>query len=209
METIRVKKSNSIDWKPSPVIALATSLDDSQVVAAREDGSLEIWLVSLGSVGWHCQLTIQGDTTSRVSSLVWCRSSTPSGKLLSSSLDGSILEWDLFDLKQKVLLNSTGVSIWKMVVEPLQDSLVSEYQHAINGFANHKVTSGDDDESSETVLETSRVALGCDDGSVRLYYVSDSDGITFDRSLPMANGPILSVAWSLDAKLIFSGSAKG
>ncbi|KAL5725899.1 hypothetical protein ACHQM5_008985 [Ranunculus cassubicifolius] len=222
METIRVKKSNSIDWKPSPVIALATSLDDSQVAAAREDGSLEIWLVSPGSVGWHCQLTIQGDTKSRVSSLVWCRSSTPSGKLLSSSLDGSILEWDLFDLKQKVLLNSIGVSIWKMAVEPLQDSLVSEYQHAINGFANQKVTSGDDDESSESdddvdaielhmqaVLETPRVALGCDDGSVRLYYVSDSDGITFDRSLPMANGPILSVAWSLDAKLIFSGSAKG
>ncbi|KAK6792665.1 hypothetical protein RDI58_011746 [Solanum bulbocastanum] len=31
----------------------ATSADDSQVAAAREDGSLEIWLVSPGSVGWH------------------------------------------------------------------------------------------------------------------------------------------------------------
>lgn len=38
------------------MVALATSSDGSQVAAAREDGSLEVWLVSLGASSWHCQL---------------------------------------------------------------------------------------------------------------------------------------------------------
>lgn len=58
MEKFRVYRNSSLEWKPSAVLALATSADGSQVAVAREDGTMEIWLVSPGSVGWHCQLVL-------------------------------------------------------------------------------------------------------------------------------------------------------
>ncbi|XP_008778520.1 WD repeat-containing protein PCN-like isoform X1 [Phoenix dactylifera] len=228
MEKLHLYRNSSVEWKPSAVVALATSADGSQVAAAREDGSLEIWLVSPGSVGWHCQLTIQGDPISRVSSLVWCRPSSKSGgpgRLLSSSIDGSISEWDLFGLQQKIVLDSVGVSIWQMAIEP-SDSIVhlgkNDSGLIANGYESHGAHSDsesgqsddDDDDSDEPhsaaiASNYQRLAVACDDGCIRLYNAFDTDGLTYIRSFPRVSGRILSVTWSHDAKLIFSGTNDG
>ncbi|KAL1187589.1 WD repeat-containing protein PCN [Cardamine amara subsp. amara] len=208
-------RCSSIDWKPTPVVALSTRSDGSRVAAAREDGSLEVWLVSPGAASWHCQLIIHGDPKSRISHLAWF-----GARLFSSSIDGSISEWDLFDLKQKVVLESIGVSIWQMAVAP--PSVEAEGKEAKlikNGFLSEKSDdeeeSGIEDESElDEVDEKSKawdrhLAAACDDGCVRIYYISESDKLTYYRSLPRVSGRALSVTWSSDAQRIFSGSSDG
>lgn len=118
MENLQIYRNTSIDWKPSAVVALATSPDGSQVAAAREDSSLEIWLVSPGSVGWHCQLvSFLSQTSSYFLSfivsnfnlwfhLIWCR----------RSRENVIPEWHLWFGAERVwkvgTLDGCYLQIW-------------------------------------------------------------------------------------------------
>ena len=65
----QVHRLRSMDWKPRTVVALAMSIDQSQVVVAHEDASIEIWNASLCSVGFHYELAIPGRDGSIISSL--------------------------------------------------------------------------------------------------------------------------------------------
>ncbi|XP_071737627.1 WD repeat-containing protein PCN-like [Rutidosis leptorrhynchoides] len=219
LEFYKCSNTTSLHWNPSPVVALATSADESQVAAAREDGSVEIWLVSPGAVGWHCQLTIQGNPNLRVSSLVWCGSGA--GRLFSSSIDGSISEWDLLNLTQKVVVDPIGVSIWQMAansqrVNTKYDSALIENGHATDkNLGDGDLTSDSEVEADslelyeEPITESVSVAVACDDGCVRLYNVSDSDQFIYYKTLPRVSGRVLSVTLSPDSKMIYSGSSDG
>ena len=53
---LEVHRCRQIEWSPSAIVALATSVNGAAVAVARENGAIEIWSVAAGSLGWHCQL---------------------------------------------------------------------------------------------------------------------------------------------------------
>lgn len=108
----------------------------------------------------------------------------------------------------QIVLDSIGVSIWQMAAAPYNDACLTrhELQHVGNGFLNDKLNdvededketseSEDDDDSVElhevsVVFENPRVAMGCDDGCVRVYSITNSDELTYHKSLPRVSGEI-------------------
>lgn len=104
-------------------------------------------------------------------------------------------------------LDSIGVAIWQMAVEPCSNSELNQKQsskHFENGLINHRDSESSDSESSESeddddsvelhedhASDSSRIAFACDDGCVRIYIVNDDENLTYKRSLPRVNGETL------------------
>ncbi|KAG6555830.1 hypothetical protein Mapa_002471 [Marchantia paleacea] len=225
---LEVHRWRQIDWAPSAVVALATSVDGTVVAAARENGSIELWNVAPGSVGWHCHLTIPGREEAAISSLVWCKSggdqSTPLGRLFSAGLDGFITEWNLQTLQPKEIVESYGGSVWQLAAEPLEalKSAASSSNGALlkkngDGSDNDESSSSDSDSeeeeeegSSDHDIVEQRIAVGCDDGCVRIFTVGDNQaGMLYRRAFPRVKGRILSVTWSADARRVYAGGSDG
>lgn len=104
------------------------------------------------------------------------------------------------------MLDSVGVSIWQMALAPSNSDFTNteaEPDHRENGYLSYKDNNGDENETSDSdedsdppnsprnsTLEYPRVAIGCDDGCIRIYAVSDSDEFVYKKSLPRVSGEI-------------------
>lgn len=76
-----------------------------------------------------------------------------------------------------------------------------ESHHAENGYLDDKLNDLDDHETSDSEddadsaelheLSSSKsisIALACDDGCLRIYSISDSDELAYNKSLPRVSG---------------------
>lgn len=115
-------------------------------------------------------------------------------------------------LCMQIVVDSIGVSIWQMAATPYNrlqsDDKREDSEFLENGDAKNRISgrssdddddektgseSEDDDEvelSEEPVTDDTSVAIACDDGCVRIYTISESDELVYNRSLPRVSGEI-------------------
>jgi U3 small nucleolar RNA-associated protein 4 len=104
------------------------------------------------------------------------------------------------------------MSIWQMALEPYDNSVINNQKQFANGHVSTKVdvdsesessTIGDDDDSDNEVSSTyvgatyQRLAMACDDGSIRLYNIPDSDALNYLRSFPRVSGMDIKLSLSI------------
>jgi U3 small nucleolar RNA-associated protein 4 len=110
------------------------------------------------------------------------------------------------------ILDTVAMSIWQMALEPYDNSVINNQKQFANGHVSTKVdvdsesessTIGDDDDSDNEVSSTyvgatyQRLAMACDDGSIRLYNIPDSDALNYLRSFPRVSGMDIKLSLSI------------
>ena len=130
---MQVHRCRFIDWVPDEVDSLAFSPDGSQLAVGRKAGTIEIYTqvtttyhktitptkstktieTDITRRNWYRLLEIPGEAEGSAHSISWASST----RLLSGTLGGALLEWDLTTLTSRAL-PSNGGAIWCISVSP-------------------------------------------------------------------------------------------
>ncbi|KAF9427540.1 U3 small nucleolar RNA-associated protein [Podila epigama] len=191
---MEVHRCRFVDHKPSAINALAFTPNTTKplVACGRANGDIEIWNPKNE---WNLEKIIPGGKNASVETLAWAHQT-----VLTEDEDF----WDSEREKQQALkkhlkapprLFSAGlnaiVTEWDLISLKPKASVDSHGGAVWCMATNH----------ANTVL-----ALGCEDGCVRLFDIADG-AFTFIRSFDKQKTRILSMAWAHDDSHMFTGSA--
>lgn len=165
-------------WMPSPVHALATNPDRKVVAVGREDGDIEL---TVPSEGYRVEARIPGQKGKGLRSLVW--------------MEGNDDSESQGDTAEDARLFGCGL-----------DGTVFEADLVRLCYKNVRDVYGGSAWCMRVASELGVLAVGCDDGSVRLFS-TEGGGVEYKRSLSSTGSRVLSLAWGPGNDTIFAGCA--
>ncbi|KAG0224123.1 WD40-repeat-containing domain protein [Mortierella sp. GBAus27b] len=192
---MEVHRCRFVEYTPSAINALAFAPNTTRPVLAcgRANGDIEVWNPKNE---WTLEKIIPGGKNTSVEAIAWSHQTT-----LTEDEDF----WDSEKEKQDAIkklektpprLFSAGlnavVTEWDLKTLKPKRSVDSHGGAVWCMATNH----------ANTVL-----AVGCEDGCVRLFDIADGE-LTFIRSFDKQKTRILSLAWSQDDTIMVTGSAK-
>lgn len=164
-------------WMPSAVHALATRPDGKVVAVGREDGDIEL---TVPSEGYRVEARVPGQKGKGLRSLAW------------------IKEGGCDDGAQKDPVNRLfGCGL---------DGTVFEVDLLRLCYKNVRDAYGGSAWCMRAATSLSLLAIGCEDGSIRLFSTDDGS-VEYQRTFPSTGSKVLSLAWGPDNDVIFTGCA--
>eukprot|EP00903_Cladosiphon_okamuranus_P017749 g16338.t1 len=172
-------------WMPQPVHALATRPDSKVVAVGREDGDIEL---AVPTEGYRVEARVPGQKNKGLRSLVWVEGAGGEGGAEGESGDGAVgPDGDAARLFGCGLDGTVfEVDLLKLCYKNVRD--------AYGGAAW----------CMRPAAALSLLAVGCDDGTVRLF-CTDTGGVEYKRSFPSTGSRVLSLAWGPANDVVFAG----
>lgn len=177
---VKVHRCRFAEWMPSGIVTIEASPTGAKLAVARENGNIEIWNTE---DGWFCERVIQGPSKRIVEALIWQVNGTRE-RLFSAGMTGMLIEWNLTKLAPKRTTDSCGGG-------PIHAACLKQ---------------GSSSSAEESWACSATLALGCSDGSIRLFDSSDAGaGFVYIKALQRHTAPVLCVSWRGDM-LVSSGA---
>lgn len=168
-------------WMPHPVHALATRPDSKVVAVGREDGDIEL---AVPTEGYRVEARIPGLKNKGLRSLAW---------IDGTDGDGGAEDDGEHSAEEGARLFGCGL-----------DGTVFEVDLSRLCYKNVRDAYGGAAWCMRPAAALSLLAVGCDDGSVRLFS-TEGGGVEYKRSFPSTGSRVLCLAWGPANDVIFAG----
>lgn len=207
---LAIHKCNFLDFKPAGIVSSSLHPNGNWLAVVRANGNLELWNTSTyngqsfpeaskqgdktspsGASAWLLTTVIPGTARIPIQALCWVEMNMKDGyvidgaRLFATGLDGSVYEAIWISKTLRKVADSNGGAVW-----------------SISSYSLLKVGGMED--------YGSIVAIGCEDGSVRLLHASPaSSDLEHIVSCPGTDGRTQSLGWHPTLPVLFAGSAQG
>ncbi|CAN0012972.1 unnamed protein product, partial [Discosporangium mesarthrocarpum] len=168
------------DWMPSAVHALATEPSGRVVAVGREHGDIEL---TVPFEGYRVEARIPGQRDRNLRSLVW----------------SNVYE---DNREPEQARPSTGARLFGCGME----GAVFEVDLVRLCYKNVRNTHGGAAWNMKAAASLPLLAVGCEDGTVKLFSTSDQ-GLEYKKSFLTTNSRVLSVTWGTGDEVVFAGCA--
>ncbi|CAG8487478.1 2874_t:CDS:10 [Acaulospora morrowiae] len=190
-----VHRCRFVDFMPAAVNCLAFTPPTTQpfLACGRANGNIEIWNPK-GQ--WNLERTIPGEKGASVEALIWVHQTTfPHSNNLTFRTE-SKRKGVSNELRSELLKlfsgSSNGLIIEWDTTTLKQKKSIDSHGGAVWSMKNN---------NANTLL-----AVGCEDGGVRIFDITDGE-LILKRNFVRNEARIMSLAWSFDDKFIVTGSS--